>query len=186
MALKRLPKKYNKAEAVVRDYLSDDDSEDTAALIRRLRPAKVRGYLTKSELEAVCHWKSPRALRLIQSNSAATIRGATSRALATRSERRRLEELTALQGVSVPMASAILMLLDPERYGVIDIRVWQLLYALGTVSGNADGKGFTFNHWYRFLMIIRHIARKLRTTARRVEVALFLAHRDYQKDVLYD
>jgi hypothetical protein len=36
------------------------------------------------------------------------------------------------KGVSVPMASALLTLLDPKRYGVIDIRVWQLLHRMGT------------------------------------------------------
>jgi hypothetical protein len=30
------------------------------------------------------------------------------------------------------MASALLTLLDPKRYGVIDIRVWQLLHRMGT------------------------------------------------------
>jgi len=36
------------------------------------------------------------------------------------------------KGVSVPMASALLTLLDPKRYGVIDIRIWQLLHRMGT------------------------------------------------------
>lgn len=83
------------------------------------------------------------------------------------------------------MASAILMLLDPRRYGVIDIRVWQLLHAVGTVTKKPKGVGFSFANWYQFLMIIRHFAREFRVKARDVERALFLAHRDHQKGTLY-
>lgn len=183
MALKRLP--YRRLAPLIRDYLSAED-EETESLIRELRPARERGYLTPSELEAVCRWKSPRALQHIKNNSPARVRGATSRALETRSERRRLETLLELEGVSVPMASAILMLLNPKRYGVIDIRVWQILHAVGAVTKKPKGVGFTFANWYQFLMIIRYLAKQFGVTAREVERALFKAHRKYQKGILYD
>jgi hypothetical protein len=64
------------------------------------------------------------------------------------------------------MASAILMLLQPRRYGVIDIRVWQLLYAMGAVTKKSSGVGFNFNNWYQLLMIIRFFAKKLGVGAR--------------------
>jgi hypothetical protein len=83
------------------------------------------------------------------------------------------------------MASAILTLLDPRRYGVIDIRVWQLLYKLGVVAQKPSGTGFNFNNWYRFLMIVRYFARKLRVNARDIERTLFVVHREYQKGRLY-
>ena len=84
------------------------------------------------------------------------------------------------------MASAILMLLNPRRYGVIDIRVWQLLHELGAVTKKPKGIGFNLNNWYQFLMIIRHFSRKLRVTARDIERALFVAHQRYQKGRLYE
>ena|SRR2546427_12023878 len=49
--------------------------------------------------------------------------------------------LVGLKGVRVPMASAILTLIDPRRYGVIDIRVWQLLYAIKSVQQLPGGRG---------------------------------------------
>src|SRR5437763_1456330 len=82
------------------------------------------------DLQAVCYWKSPRAIHHIRANSAALIRSATRAAFMTRSEWLRLEHPTRLKGVSLPMASARLMLIDATRYGVPDIRVWQLLYEL--------------------------------------------------------
>src|SRR6516164_2214885 len=126
VALKKLP--FRNVRELLKQHLSTEEDVKTVVLIRELRHARLRGYLTREELEKVCRWKSPRAIRLIKDNSVARVRAATRRAIATRSERRRLEALRTLDGVSVPMASAILMLLDPHRYGVIDIRVWQLLY----------------------------------------------------------
>ena len=183
MALKKIP--YGKVSLLIKDYLSVEEDEETLDLIRRLRHVRARGYLTSGELEAVCRWKSARAIQHIKSNSPSEVRNATRRALATRSERRRLAELTALRGVSTPMASSVLMLVDPRRYGVIDIRVWQLLHAIGAVTKKPDGVGFDFNNWYQFLMIVRHFAKKFNVKARDVERTLFYAHQEYQKGRLY-
>ena len=183
MALKKLP--YWQLRVLLTRYLSTEEDAKTATLIRELRQARERGYLKRDELEKVCRWKSARAIRLIKSNSGARVRTATRRALATRNERRRLQALMTLNGVSVPMASAILMLLQPHRYGVIDIRVWQVLYAMDAVTKKSSGVGFNFNNWYQFLMIIRYFAKKFRVGARDVERSLFLAHQAYQRGTLY-
>ena len=183
MSLYPIP--YNSLEALVRDYLSTDEDEATAELIKQLRAAKRRGWLRRSELEAVCNWKSPRTIHHIRANTPARIRSATSATIATRSEQLRLDKLTQLKGVSVPMASAILMCLDPKRYGVIDVRVWQVLHKIGTVTKNPSGVGFGFNNWYQYLMIIRHLAKRFGARARDIERTLFLVHKVYQKGVLY-
>ena len=183
MALKKLP--YRKLRILLMHYLSAEEDTETAALIRELQPARARGYLTREELEKVCRWKSARAIHLINRNSVARVRTATRRALTTRSERRRLEALTTLDGVSVAMASAILTLLNPRRYGVIDIRVWQLLYAVGEVTKKSGGVGFNFNNWYQFLMKLRYFAKQLGVGARDIERSLFFAHQAYQKGTLY-
>ncbi|MBI3636561.1 MAG: hypothetical protein HY216_10200, partial [Candidatus Rokubacteria bacterium] len=106
--------------------------------------------------------------------------------LGTRSERRRLELLTALHGVSVPTASAILTLLDPRRYGVLDIRVWQLLFALGAVSERPHGVGFALRHWETYLATLREHARARGLPVRAVELTLFHVHRRWQRGRLYD
>jgi hypothetical protein len=183
MPLRKLP--YVQLESLIRRHLSTEEDRATTALIRRLRIAKKRGYLTPSELEAVCYWKSPRAIHHIRSNSRSAIRAATRLALTIRSERGRLEALRQLKGVSVPTASALLTLVDPRRYGVIDIRVWQLLYVVGTVRQNEAGIGFNFKHWEQFLTVLRHFARKYGVTARDIERTLFLVHREYQTGTLY-
>ena len=183
MALKRLP--FRNVSVVLKHYLSTEEDVKTAALIRELRNARLRGYLTRAELEKVCRWKSARAIHLINRNSVIRVRTTTCRALTTRSERCRLEALTTLDGVSVAMASAILTLLNPRRYGVIDIRVWQMLYALGEVTKKSGGVGFNFDNWYQFLMKLRYFAKQLGVGARDIERSLFFAHQANQKGTLY-
>src|SRR5258705_13949638 len=184
MRIKKVP--YATLEPLIRRHLSTTEDESTSALIRRLEPARDLGHLTRAELLAVCNWKSPRAIRHVRANNSEQVRRATKRALDTRSERGRLEALLSLKGVSVPMASAILTLLYPRRYGVIDIRVWQLLHKIGTVTGAASGVGFTFDNWSQFLVVVRDFAKRYGVRARDIERALFLAHRHYQSGRLYD
>jgi hypothetical protein len=96
-----------------------------------------------------------------------------------------MRALVALRGVSIPMASSVLMLLDPRRYGAIDIRVWQLLQRGGHVAGNPAGVGLRVGHWLQFLALVRDLARALRVTPRAVERSLFDLHRERQRGALY-
>jgi len=88
--------------------------------------------------------------------------------------------------VSVPVASAILTLLDPRRYGVLDIRAWQMLYSVRGVDANPAGRGFTVAQWLRYLETLRCHARRLGASARAVEYTLFLCHLNRQRGLLYD
>ena len=76
-------------------------------------------------------------------------------------------------------------LTDPKRYAVIDIRVWQLLYALKSVGSNPDGVGFTFNNWYQYLKKLRYWADYFGVPVRLVEYTLFLYHQEIQEGTLY-
>jgi hypothetical protein len=134
----------------------------------------------------MCRWKSPRAAPLYARNSPAAIAGALAAVRRTRGERRRLEALTALHGVGVAVASAILTLLDPRRYGVLDIRVWQLLYRMGVVDRRPSGRGFTAADWDAYLGALRREAARRGVSARAVEYALFRCHRRLQRGRLYD
>lgn len=183
MPLKKLP--YKRLQHLIVIHLNTKEDTETQLVINSLSHAKKRGFLTKPELVKVCRWKSSRTIRHIQQNREVTIKKTTKEALATRSEQKKLELLTSLKGVSVPMASAILMLTNPRRYGVIDIRVWQLLYKMGTVKTNSNGTGFNFNQWYRFLKIIRYYAGIYQVDARDIERTLFKVHSKYQKGRLY-
>ena len=158
---------------------------DTAVLIGRLRHVRRAGEFSRAEFLAMCRWKSPRTLPLYRRHRSARIRRLSRAVLATRSEGERMERLTALGGVSVPVASAILTLIDPRRYGVLDIRVWQLLVALGVMERRPGGRGFSVADWLAYLDVLRRYARTLRAPVRAVELTLFEHHRRAQRGRLY-
>jgi thermostable 8-oxoguanine DNA glycosylase len=100
-------------------------------------------------------------------------------------ETERMELLITLRGVRVPVASSILTLLFPEKYGVIDIRVWQVLHQYGLVVPNARGRNLTVRQWLEYLRIVRELADKCGTTPRIVDRSLFELHRSQQQGTLY-
>jgi hypothetical protein len=183
MGLRRVP--YASVAALLRRELAGGEDPGTAALVARLAHVKRRGRFSRAEFLAMCRWKSPRAIHHCERNPAPRIRRASRAVFGTRSERRRMELLTGLHGVSVPTASAILTLVDPRRYGVLDIRAWQLLFGLGTVRRKPSGRGFALADWLEYLGELRRHARRLGVPARAVELTLFLCHRRLQKGRLY-
>jgi hypothetical protein len=172
-------------EALLRRELVREEHPGTAALMRDLAAVRRRGTFTRAEFVRMCRWKSPRALHLFAANPAARVRAVSRAVLASRSERRRMELLTSLRGVGVPIASAILTLIDPRRYGVLDIRAWQLLFALRSVAANRRGQGFTIAQWEAYLTALRHHAHRLNVSARTVEHTLFQSHKRLQRGLLY-
>jgi hypothetical protein len=177
---------YRSLSALLRQELSLDEDAGTVVLMRRLRHVKRAGEFSRAEFLRMAAWKSPRARPHYRKNTAARVRATARAVLRSRSERRRLELLMELEGVSVPVASAILTLIDPQRYGVLDIRVWQLLFALGHVDGKPAGRGFTGRDWLRYLAQLRGEARRFGAPVRAVEYTLFRFHRKLQIGRLYD
>src|SRR5437870_3607756 len=175
---------YRSVDALLSRALAAEDPA-TAALMGELACVRRRGWFTRGEFLRMCWWKSPRAFRHYASNPAARVRRVSRAVLAARSERRRLALLTRLRGVSVPTASAILTLIDPRRYGVLDIRAWQLLFGLGAVERTPAGRGVAPRDWLDYLAELRRHARRLGVPTRAVEYTLFQCHRRFQKGRLY-
>jgi hypothetical protein len=184
VALNKLP--YKRLQQLIGVHLSTKESPSTQQAIDELSSSRKRGYLTKADLLKICRWKSARAIRQIRRNRADRIRRVTGEAFTTRSERKKLSLLTSLYGVGIPMASAILTLTRPARYGVIDIRVWQLLHTMGSVTSNKKGQAFDFDEWCLYLEILRHYAKSYNVGARDIERTLFMVHGRYQRGTLYD
>ncbi|RPI04926.1 MAG: hypothetical protein EHM64_08360 [Ignavibacteriae bacterium] len=180
-----MKKGYSNIQELLKNELLRDEDETTRVLIEKLGGVRKRGYFTKNEFLKMCRWKSPRPLRHYKSNSEDQIRIISKNVLSTKFEIRRISLLTSLKGVSIPVASAILTLTDPARYGVIDIRVWQLLHHYGSVKTNPKGRKFSASEWYTYLMKIRYYAKKLSATTRQVERTLFTHHKKIQEGTLY-
>jgi multidrug efflux pump subunit AcrB len=183
MTIDRLP--YRNMDILIKQNLSTVEHDKALRAIAALRSCKARGFLTKTDLRMVAKWKAPRAIRHIERNTPAMVKKLTSEAFATTNEKAKLEILDKLKGVSVPMASAILMLTDPKRYPVIDIRTWQILHIMGEVAENTKGTGLRSSQWETYLSIVRHYAKKYKVTARDIDRTLFQAHLNQQVGNLY-
>ena len=90
-----------------------------------------KGEYTLANLEAIVRWKSERLVQYLIGNSSVNIRRALEVAAAPESST--AEAMTALlelRGVDIPMASAILAAIFPERFIELDLRA---LEGLGMV-----------------------------------------------------
>jgi len=179
-------KEYSTIQELVKDNLTTDEDFNTQRLIGELNPVLKRGYLTKEEFVKIGMWKSSRPKRWYFKNSEKEIEKISRKALSTNFEKRKIDLLTKLKGVRIPTASAILTLIDPKNYGVIDIRVWQVLYFYGSVKVNPRGIDFDFNNWFNYLSKLRFYAKKFKVNVRNIERTLFEYHkRRLQKGNLY-
>lgn len=86
------------------------------------------GEYSLANLEAIVRWKSERIVHYLIGNSEAKIRRVLAIAAAPDSSSgKAVEALMELRGVDLPIASAILACIDPERYNVLDYRSLEAL-----------------------------------------------------------
>jgi hypothetical protein len=125
-------------EKASRYAYSDDDAVLAAG-------ARIRsGEYTKANLEKIFLWKTNgRGKSRLLRNSDDEIKDALQLASNARTERSALAVLTGLNGVDLPVASAILTAIFPETYTVLDFRA---LEALGQ-----NPSSYTINFYIAYL-----------------------------------
>ena len=175
---------YNSLIDLVRENVVTEP-EDAKQLFSKMQEARKKGFLTKEEFLQICMWKSPRPKKHYLSNSEENINKITKEAFLTSSEELKISFLTSLKGVSIPVASAILTSINPQDYGVIDIRVWQTLHTYEQVETKPKGQGFILSDWIIYLSILRKYAEILKLRARDIEIILFFYHKKKQIGNLY-
>jgi hypothetical protein len=74
--------------------------------------------------------------------------------------------LSALPGIGVPVASAVLAIVDPEEYGIIDVRAW--LQVFGTPK-----KSFSDWDYAQYMTRVWTLAQELGWSAQRVDWCLW-------------
>lgn len=86
------------------------------------------GEYSLTHLEDIVRWKSERVVHYLIANGEAKIRQVLAVAASPASSTRQaVEALMELRGVDLPIASAILAAIDPERYNVLDFRTLEAL-----------------------------------------------------------
>ena len=182
-----MQKSYPNIRELLQNNLLRDEEPKTKVLIEKLYHVKPRGYFTKPEFLDMCKWKDERQLRRSywKANTEVEIIESSRQVFATDDEWKRIILLDKLKGVGIPVASAILTLTDPQTYGVIDIRVWQVLHLYGEVNYNKDGTGLSIEHWIDYLPKLRQWAGEFGIGVRNIERSLFEYHKIIQDGVLY-
>ncbi len=157
-----------------------EDEAETKALKSQFRQAveeRKPFYLTGAEFERILRWKlrgqygRGAARRAVHTDK--VVREGTRATFAISSDdfeyelETRMGILTALRGVAVPVASAILALACPERYGVIDFRVWRQLF------DKEKAGGFTLGDYKRYMAAIRRLAGELGWLPQEVDAAIW-------------
>jgi hypothetical protein len=105
-------------------------------LLERVGPAvAARGHYERDEFLAVGRWKSPRPGKHLAANTGDDIVDVTRIALhsPTRLQHR---VLTLLNGVQVPMATALLAVAMPDRHTIFDVRSSEALARIGAWDGH--------------------------------------------------
>ena len=166
--------------SILRTYRYAASDYEEAESLKRLfadrRSEKSEVYLTADDFERVLRWKLinqyGRSEHLRTRNTDDLIRQVTRFALQLNHEALeyqdalRTDALCVLRGVSVPVASAVLALVYPEQYGIVDFRVWRLLYG---VRRSTFGTG----NYLAYLRDIRSIADELGWRAQEADLALW-------------
>jgi hypothetical protein len=125
----------------------------------------VRQHFTRAEFLTVCQWKTARVRGLVERNSEDDVQELTGVALGA-PERHRHRILQLLTGVGEPVASALLMVSDPDRFTVTDFRSRETLRAQDELGPEPIG-------YYPYVLLCRAIAVRVGRDLRALDRALW-------------
>jgi hypothetical protein len=153
-----------------------DETEQLKAKFAKLRRERRLMYLTAEEFDEILRWKliqqygRGRALRA--ANTDDVVRAVTGTALTiTHADEDyeielRVGILCTLRGVGVPVASAVLALIYPEKYAVIDFSGWRQVFG-------RDRRMFSIADYEAYLFEIRKLTDKLGWPVQEVDHAIW-------------
>ena len=172
---------YNSIHDLLENQLCTNETASAKKLINHMKKAKKKGFFTKNFLYDIIDWKSPRSKGHWKENTNPYVRRISKKFFQLIDDKERMSCLIELHGVGVPVASAILTVMNPINYGVIDFHVWQSLFQFGYVQEKEDGTNLSVENWLQFLKILRDLAQKYKVNVRDVERTLFDYHRGTYK-----
>jgi len=133
-------------------------------------------FLTAAEFDEILKWKLRRQYgrqcSLRAANTDEVIRVVTGLALTIAHNDKdyelelRVGILCALRGVGVPVASAVLALVYPDEYAVIDFRGWRQVF-------DEEPTGFSISGYKRYMQEVRRLSQELGWPAQEVDLAIW-------------
>jgi hypothetical protein len=151
--------------------------EDDVPILRIGEEVQKRGHYTRKEFLTLARWKSARNIRHCEANAPDEVEYATRIALSpeNRFERLRIGILDCLEGVDMPMASALLHFGHKDHYPILDFRA---LWSLGLDRRPAY---YSFDLWMSYVEYCRELRKRAGTTMRTLDRALWQYSKDHQK-----
>lgn len=150
------------------------------------RSVQTRGFLLKEEFVSICEWKTVRARSHYQKNDEEIVQETTMQIIREHPNTiRQLNELVELKGVGVPVASAILTVIYPTIYCIVDFRVWNSLlwleYKKSSFDSYSSSREFIdsfrkyddINSYIKYLDKIRNLSNDNNMAPRDIEMALW-------------
>ncbi len=145
---------------------------DLAAACRKAR------QMTNDLTYEFCYWKSKRSAHRAHQNSNEFTTTVFSHCLGADDDLLKLHILTALKGVNIPTASAILMFLDKKKYGVRRQLKLAIVVLLRVLNHKPRGYNFRLADWETYVDILRRYALKYNQSVREIEFKLFTLHKE--------
>jgi len=133
------------------------------------------GYMTFDDFYKICIWKSVRQKQRYIKNKT-KIKAITKEAFSKQDEKEKIKILCdKLEGVGIPTASAILTVVFPEQYAMIDVRCISIIREKLKIEIN---KYISVNTWLEYLKVMRKISKKNKITPRELDMAFFAMHKE--------
>jgi len=147
-------------------YVVDDQGADDEAL--RAGREISSGSYSRDSLQVIFRWKTRgRGISRLHRNTHEEIADALQLAVRAAADRSAVAVLCGLNGVEVPVASAILTAINPERFTIIDFRA---LESLGITDRQAY---YTIDFFIDYLQFCRGLASQCRVGLRTLDRALW-------------
>lgn len=160
-------------------YLNDDPTaaaKEDKLLTQVGSAVRQRGWYSKPELIQVGEWKARGRIRgRLALNSDADVKEITRTALAAPEDSQH-RILARLHGVADPMASALLMVWNPESHTVLDFRAFAALERLqrrGLLKEEVPEREGSYPPYPEYLQCCRAIALRLGVSLRDLDRALW-------------
>lgn len=163
----------------IKKYRASSLDEETQILKKNfalLRLEREPFYLTFTDFDEILRWKLRsqygRQQEIRKVNTEEIIRSVTGLALNISHPdidyelELRVGILSSIRGVGVPVASAILTLVYPDKYGVIDFRVWRQIF-------EHESTNFTISDYKKYMKVLRKFSVELGWTVQEVDIAIW-------------
>lgn len=162
---------FEMATEQYRNEVGDEKYRSEVELLQELPEKFDNRIWSREDLEEIVQWKSHRALPDFGENDRG-VDETIEKALDAQELSEAVDALRGLHGVQVPMASAFLMFMDPNKYTVIDERAWKAFRDLGYVTADYDNQS-TYKY-VLYLGICKALALEHGVSLRNLDRALWV------------